>query len=362
MTPMAVTVVVVNHQGEGRLEACLESVFAQDPDEVLLVDSGSTDGAESLAESRFDLRLIRLAGNLGPSAARNRGLAEARHELVLLIDNDVILQEHALEILVASLEADPGLSLVQARSLLAGEGFHPEDPERALIHYDGASFHYLGLLALRHWYAPQKDMPPPRVAGVPCVISLCCLGRRSDLLAAGGYDESMFILWEDTGLSYALGLMGKRVAVAEAALCWHGGGTRDLSTRGSKARLPKRRSYLQSRNRWIFVLTSLRLWNLLLLSPGFVFYGFVHLGFVVSMGHLGPWIRGKWDLLGLVPTMLRRRRVLQRLRTVPDKELLACPDLTFNPGLTESPARGVLRKILDRGLSFWFTSVRWAMR
>ena len=359
---MELSVVVVNHQGEGRLQACLESVFAQSPDEVLLVDSGSTDGAENLAERDFDLRLIRLDGNLGPSAARNRGMAEAKHERVLLIDNDVVLLDGALQILVETLDADPGVSLVQARSLLSGDGFHPEDPERALVHYDGASFHYLGLLALRHWYAPQKEMGEPRVAQVDCDISLCCLGRRSDLLAAGGYDESMLILWEDTGLSYALGLMGKRIVVAEAAVCWHGGGTRDLSTRGSKARLPKQRGFLQSRNRWIFILTSFRLWNLFLLMPGYVADGVVHLAFVVSQGHFWPWVRGKWALLGLMPTILRRRRLLQGLRQVPDKDLLSCPDLTFNPGLAETTARRALRTTLDRCLYLWFTMVRWAMR
>jgi GT2 family glycosyltransferase len=362
MTAMAVSVVVVNHQGKGRLQACLESVFAESPDEVLLVDSGSTDGEEALAERDFDLRLIRLPGNLGPSAARNRGLAEAKNELVLLIDNDVVILEGALERMVQALDSDPDLSLVQARSLLSGEGFYPEDPERALVHYDGGSFHYLGLLALRHWYAPQKDMGPPGITTVDCAISLCCVGRRTDLLAAGGYDESMFILWEDTGLSYALGLMGKRIALCEEAICWHGGGTQDLSTRGSKARLPKRRSYLQSRNRWIFVLTSFRLWNLLLLFPGFVAYGLVHLAFVISMGHLGPWLEGKWDLLLLLPTLLRRRRLLQRLRRVPDKALLGSPVLTFNPGLAESLAKRFLRRSLDLFLGSWFAAVRWALR
>ncbi len=362
MKVMAVSVVVVNHQGEGRLRACLESIFAEAPDEVLLVDSGSDDGAELEAERDFDLRLIRLAGNLGPSAARNRGLAEARNEQVLLIDNDVILQAGALTSLVEAMDLDPGLSLIQARSLLSGEGFHPEDPDRALVHYDGAGFHYLGLLALRHWYAPLRDMGPARTVAVDCAISLCCLCRRDDLLAAGGYDESMFILWEDTGLSYVLGLMGKRIAVAEGAVCWHGGGTRDLSTRGSKARIPKQRSFLQSRNRWIFVLTSYRLWTLLLLVPGFLLYGLVHLGFVVSMGHLGAWMRGKWALLGLMPTLWRRRRFIQRLRIAPDKALLASPDLTFNPGLAETPLKSTVRRLLDRGLSLWYSIVRWALR
>ncbi len=56
--------------------------------EVIVVDNGSTDGcADFLAEARWeDVRLIRSTEALGVSTARNRGLAEARGEVVVFSD------------------------------------------------------------------------------------------------------------------------------------------------------------------------------------------------------------------------------------------------------------------------------------
>ena len=94
-----VTVIVVNHDGKDYLEPCLEAIFRAEPDEVLLVDSGSTDGAHLAAAERWPerVRLLELPDNLGPSAARNLGLREARNAHVVLIDNDVEVTEGCVE-------------------------------------------------------------------------------------------------------------------------------------------------------------------------------------------------------------------------------------------------------------------------
>jgi glycosyltransferase involved in cell wall biosynthesis len=69
----------------------LQSVAAQTftDFEVIVVDDGSTDDGAKIVE-RFEdsrIRLIRQE-NAGPGAARNRGLAEARGELIAFLDAD----------------------------------------------------------------------------------------------------------------------------------------------------------------------------------------------------------------------------------------------------------------------------------
>jgi glycosyltransferase involved in cell wall biosynthesis len=76
---------------------------------MCIVDDGSTDQTAAVAASFDDprIRLIRQR-NAGVSAARNRGLAALHAETVLFLDADDWLSPDALDVLTATLRADPG--------------------------------------------------------------------------------------------------------------------------------------------------------------------------------------------------------------------------------------------------------------
>jgi glycosyltransferase involved in cell wall biosynthesis len=65
--------------------------FPRDEYEILLSDSGSTDGTKELIEKLGipNLRFIQ-GENRGPSGARNRGIIDARGEIILFTDADII--------------------------------------------------------------------------------------------------------------------------------------------------------------------------------------------------------------------------------------------------------------------------------
>lgn len=93
MNGIAVTVVVPTYRRPRQLRACLEALAAQvfeEPWEIVVVDDGSPDppdpGVEGLMAAR-GWRMIRQA-NAGPSAARNRGVSEARGEFIAFTDDD----------------------------------------------------------------------------------------------------------------------------------------------------------------------------------------------------------------------------------------------------------------------------------
>jgi glycosyltransferase involved in cell wall biosynthesis len=73
------------------VEQAVHSALGQEPrvSEVVVVDDGSTDDGAARVEAISDQRVVLIRQrNCGVSAARNRGIAEARTELVALLDAD----------------------------------------------------------------------------------------------------------------------------------------------------------------------------------------------------------------------------------------------------------------------------------
>ncbi len=94
-----ITVIIPLYNKEKEIEQTLRSVAAQhlQPAEVIVVDDGSTDrSAERVSALNLPhLRLIRQS-NQGVSAARNRGLREAKTRWVALLDGDDCWQPNYL--------------------------------------------------------------------------------------------------------------------------------------------------------------------------------------------------------------------------------------------------------------------------
>jgi GT2 family glycosyltransferase len=109
-----VSIVIPTWNGRHLLETFLPSVIeaaaaytTHAAIEVVVVDDGSTDGtAEWLATQAapVPLRAVRLEPNAGFGRACNRGVEEARHPLVYLVNNDVEMTREVLPLLARAFE------------------------------------------------------------------------------------------------------------------------------------------------------------------------------------------------------------------------------------------------------------------
>ncbi|MBX2857611.1 MAG: glycosyltransferase family 2 protein [Cellvibrionaceae bacterium] len=95
-----VSVVIPLYNAEKYIAAALDSVFTQSytPLEVVVVDDGSKDKSVEIVNSlQSDTIKLVQQENLGPAAARNRGVQEARGRWIAFLDADDIWQANKIE-------------------------------------------------------------------------------------------------------------------------------------------------------------------------------------------------------------------------------------------------------------------------
>jgi glycosyltransferase involved in cell wall biosynthesis len=177
-----VSVIVPVFDSERYLREALFSVVTQtftDHETVVIDDGSASDACERIVaavreETDHRLRYLR-QDNRGPAAARNRGLAEGRGELVAFLDSDDVFLAQKLERQVAILDGLP-----REYTFVTGgyEPFADDTPvEEVRVlppPLDGDIYP-----ALLH---PARAIPWTPAAH---------LFRRTALIAAGGYDSAL---------------------------------------------------------------------------------------------------------------------------------------------------------------------------
>jgi GT2 family glycosyltransferase len=226
--------VIPNWNGLRWLPGCLASIAAQtvEPDEVIVVDNGSTDG--SLAYLRADhpgVRLIELGTNTGFAVAANRGIEAAHGELVALVNTDVVLDPHWLARMAAALALDPGSASAACKML--------DLADRRFVYDAGDVLRRDAACDQRGRFGPDH----PRFDQPGEVFGACAgaaLYRRAAVLDVGGFDERYFAYLEDVDLALRLRLAGWRCRY-EPVVALHAG-------EGSSHQLAGAHHYLVQRN------------------------------------------------------------------------------------------------------------------
>ena len=213
----SVWAVTVNWNRPDDTLACVETLAAQTYPHLrlLVVDNGSTDDSVARIQARLPGVELKISKeNRGFAAGANIGLRRALEggaDLIFLVNNDTLIDAHAVERLVAHMK--PGVGIAAPLIYYAND-------RRRIWSAGGLVRPWLleqsgdrrGEIAAGQWSGPvERDF----VTGCGLLLS------RKLLDTVGLFDERFFMYYEDSDLCLRARRAGFRILVVPEARMWH---------------------------------------------------------------------------------------------------------------------------------------------
>ncbi|MBM6596107.1 glycosyltransferase family 2 protein [Microvirga pudoricolor] len=207
MSGASVTAIVVAFDSAHALPECL-AALRREGVSAIVVDNASTDDTTRIAEGQ-GAAVIRNPRNEGYGRANNIGARAASTEFVLIVNPDCTMGEGAVAALVdaARLYPDAGLFAPQIVEPSGRVFFQPRSLLSPYLHNPS------GRLVI-----PDGD------ACVPFLSGACFLVRRDLFARIGGFDENIFLFYEDDDLCRRVADSGSALVYVPGATVRHGRG------------------------------------------------------------------------------------------------------------------------------------------
>jgi N-acetylglucosaminyl-diphospho-decaprenol L-rhamnosyltransferase len=208
---MRPAIYIPTFNGRERLGRALRSLAGQSrPADVVVVDNGSADGTAETVRAEFpEVALLELGENLGFGPALNRAIAADPGDPVILLNNDAEAEPTFVE---ALLEAAGGGAACAAGVLVQEAAPDRIDSAGVVADRTLMGFDYL------------HDEPLEAAAGAPDPLGPtggAALYRLDAFRAIGGFDERIFLYYEDLDLALRLRAAGGGCRLAPEARAIH---------------------------------------------------------------------------------------------------------------------------------------------
>jgi hypothetical protein len=190
---MSVSVIIPAYNRATLLPFTLDAVLAQDPapDEVIVVDDGSTDDTAAVAAGyAARVRCITI-NNSGDLVARNVGLRAARGDYAAFCDSDDLWRPGFLAAMAALWRAEPSIRAAYCDFLTVRDDVWGQEAKFA----DAPPGFWDGLRPVASDFGPNAgvfDMPMvDRLLRFQPLFPSCMVADRAFLLSVGGWDEGV---------------------------------------------------------------------------------------------------------------------------------------------------------------------------
>jgi len=211
-----ISIVIVSYNSGHILGDCLQQLPANA--EIIVVDNASSDDSGAIA-SEHNARVISLPENVGYGCGCNVGARASSGEFILFLNPDVRFEPDAITKLIDAANRYRSAAALTPR----------------LIEADGSIFFRDSSIISP---APHNSNKPKWSLGGDCSVdtlsgaAMFC--RRDAFLSVGGFDEKIFLYYEDDDICRRLREAGWSLVYVYDAVAGHEHGTSTRPKKGSE--------------------------------------------------------------------------------------------------------------------------------
>nr|WP_322625795.1 glycosyltransferase family 2 protein [uncultured Flavobacterium sp.] len=230
-----VAVIIVNYNSSKYTVECIQSVIEKTDKsinyQVIVVDNASAyadylavkDGIENITS--IPIKLIRSRINTGFGGGNMAGVLEANAKYLLFLNNDTLLKNDCISIVKNALENNPEIGIAGPQAYKGDGSFmvsldHFASPARELFSRNVLE----KINPKRYPKRKKKYTEPVKIDYVPGSFMFL---KAEDFHAVGGFDNNLFLYYEETDLCIRLKKIGKHAWLIPQAefIHFHGGST-----------------------------------------------------------------------------------------------------------------------------------------
>ena len=201
------SVLVLNYNGKDFLDACFSSLrkinYPKNRYEVVMIDNASSDGSIRYVKKRFPwVKILALDKNYGFDGGYNKGIAKAKGEYLLILNNDTSVDKEWLMELVKVANSDKGIGICGSKIVdekigNVGEG-------------------YVNLLGMQTQKAGPKTKECFWISDCSMLIKKEVVEKMREV-----YDTSYFIYYEEIDVCWRARLLGYKVFFVPKSIVNH---------------------------------------------------------------------------------------------------------------------------------------------
>lgn len=299
-----VSIIIVNYNGKKWLQKCLDSLFDQTYTnfEIIVVDNNSSDDSVNFLKSQYSdkrLHIIEHTENSGFAGGNNIGISSAKGDYILLLNNDTWVDFDFLETIVNFYHAN-------SYDIVA--------PYENDYNNTKQSQYSIQIDVFGHpIYHMQSNNLNFYLSGVSMFF------RKNFYLSTGGLDNNFFMYFEEIDWFWRVLLFGGTFAHVSNIYVHHAGA-------GSTGSGIKYLSFLwRNQNTLQMLLKNYSWYNLMWVLPLYIVQNFFEIIFMIIL--LKPYIafsyiQGWWFNIVHLPSILKKRRSVQKHRKISDNIIM----------------------------------------